>query len=421
MLFRSVKEHAVKKTKLVYVCGLGAVGSLGLPKFYRPDKKRVEDYASNKDATQATFRRLPHLGSSDKISDIACGYGFTIIAAKVPDSSHSVFGFGLNTHSQLGYQCARPGSPLEIVSQPLPIWLPTDRIIKQVSCGRSHTLCLSDDGKVFSLGNNSFGQCGRPIIEDENYFGSKRVHHIEGLASNLKQIECGQDHSFFLTDTGELYACGWGADGQTGLGHMNSEHRPTRVKGDIEGTRIVKVSSCADTTLALDDLGNVFGWGNAEYSQFKVLANEDCEQFVSPRHLEMVNTPGKIIDIAAGGTICAVLTDRGQLFVWGFGILGKGPGVNQSSYPTLIPESLFGMNPYNPDVKVVKIFAGLSQLSAITNRGDLYSWGRNRGFSLGFKHRQHQYFPLQVDLNLASVLKIAMSVDHSCALVERVS
>lgn len=32
----------------------------------------------------------------------------------------------------------------------------------------------------------------------------------------VHQVACGQDHSLFLTDRGEVYSCGWGADGQTG-------------------------------------------------------------------------------------------------------------------------------------------------------------------------------------------------------------
>ena len=56
----------------------------------------------------------------------------------------------------------------------------------------------------------------------------------------------------FLSDTGEVYACGWGADGQTGLGHFNTEWTPSRVTGDVAGEKIVKVSSRADCVLALN-------------------------------------------------------------------------------------------------------------------------------------------------------------------------
>lgn len=414
-----VKDGKIIKAKMVYVCGLGATGSLGLPKFYKPQKANVEELRRN-DAISSTFRRLPVFKLSDKINDIACGYGFTLVAAQVEGTSHTALGFGLNSHSQIGYQADRPGFPLELVATPSPIFLPTKSPIVKVSCGRSHSLFLNQVGQVFSLGNNSLGQCGRPIQEKEVYFGSKVVHRIADLPLNIKQIECGQDHSMFLTEDGELYSCGWGADGQTGLGHYNNQSNPTRVKGDIEGVNIIKVSACADTVLALDDKGNIFGWGNSEYAQFRELANDESEQFNSPRHLELVNVPGKIVDIAAGGTICAILNDKGQVFVWGFGILGKGPNVDHSSRPTLLPETLFGMNVYNPDTKVEKIYAGLSQLAAITNRGDLYTWGMNRGQALGFNHSSNQYFPMRVNMNLANVKKVSLGVDHTCAIVEKV-
>jgi alpha-tubulin suppressor-like RCC1 family protein len=56
----------------------------------------------------------------------------------------------------------------------------------------------------------------------------------------------------FVSEKGEVYACGWGADGQTGLGHFNFEWQSSRVLGDIEGENIVKVSSAADCVLAIN-------------------------------------------------------------------------------------------------------------------------------------------------------------------------
>jgi len=58
--------------------------------------------------------------------------------------------------------------------------------------------------------------------------------------------------SLFITKTGKVYACGWGADGQTGLGHYNNESQPTIVEGDIKDEKIVKVVSSADCVLALN-------------------------------------------------------------------------------------------------------------------------------------------------------------------------
>lgn len=413
------KKQARKKIRHIYVCGLGATGSLGVKKFYHPEKTELKSLRT-KDVGANQFTRLPEFKSDDKINDIACGYGFTIVAAQVDGTSQTALGFGLNSHSQLGYQASRPGFPLEIVASPSPIWLPTDKPIVEVACGRSHSLLKNSAGEIFSLGNNSFGQCGRPIVEREEYFASKKVHKIGSLPSDIKQIACGQDHSLFLSESGILYSCGWGADGQTGLGDYEDHWEPKRVDGDLRGTQIVKVASCADTVIALDSEGNVFGWGNAEYAQFQTLTRIDHEQFNSPKYLNLSQVPGKIIDIAAGGTMCAVLNDQGQVYVWGFGYLGKGPTVDQSSVPILIPESLFGRNIYNPDSGVVKIYAGLSHFAAVSDKGDLYTWGKNRGGALGFIHSNDQSFPLRVNMDMAAVEKVALGVDHTCAIVERI-
>lgn len=416
--YEFVKDGRNKKSKYMYVCGSGVTGSLGLKRFYKPEQKAK----SEKRPSIFSFKRVGTFTARDDIKDIACGYGFTVVAASLDDSSHTALGFGLNSHSQIGYHTARPGFPLEIVSTPMPIAIPTKSPIIKVSCGRAHSLFLGRDGQVYSLGNNSLGQCGRPIVENEVYFGSKTMHRIGELPSRVTEVFCGQDHSMFLSGDGQLYSCGWGADGQTGLGHYKNQATPEQVKGDIGKTKITKVSTYADTVLALDTEGNVFGWGNTEYSQFRVLANVESEQFNIPKHLRISRyVPGKIVDIAAGGSVCAVLNDKGQVYVWGFGILGKGPDVDQSSVPTLIPESLFGMNEYNLDVKVEQIYAGLCQFAAITNRGDLYTWGRNRGAMLGLSRDEDQYFPMRVNVNNTNVKKLAFGVDHTVLIVQSIS
>lgn len=108
------------------------------------------------------------------------------------------------------------------------------------------------------------------------------------------QVACGQDHSLFLTDTGKVYACGWGADGQTGectslnrtqltplrsvicgpsepspagLGHHNVSSSPVEVRGDLAGVEVKQISTYADCSLALSQDGQLYGWGNSEYMQ----------------------------------------------------------------------------------------------------------------------------------------------------------
>lgn len=100
--------------------------------------------------------------------------------------------------------------------------------------------------------------------------------------------------------------------------------------------------------------------------------------------------------------------------MWGFGLLGLGPNVEHCENPTKIPDTLFGRNDFNPDSRVTAIYAGFSHFGAVTNRRNLYMWGRNRSACLGVRHTDDQYFPFQVAIS-AMVEKIDCGVDHTVA------
>lgn len=50
---------------------------------------------------------------------------------------------------------------------PLLLDRPQEMQVLQVSCGRAHLLVLTDGEGVFSMGNNSYRQCGRKVVENE--------------------------------------------------------------------------------------------------------------------------------------------------------------------------------------------------------------------------------------------------------------
>ena len=54
-----------------------------------------------------------------------------------------------------------------------------------------------------------------------------------------------------------------------------------------------------------------------------------------------------------------------DVFVWGYGILGKGPNLDQSFEPVLLPAPLFGRNEFNPDTAVTSVNCGLGSNAAI--------------------------------------------------------
>uniref|UniRef100_W5KJE7 RCC1 like n=1 Tax=Astyanax mexicanus TaxID=7994 RepID=W5KJE7_ASTMX len=406
-VFQYVGEHRKPRDK-VFVWGFSCTGALGVPSFVVPDsgRKKLRKY-------QLTPYRLD---TEQKISSAACGYGFTLLASNTKDLT-KVWGMGLNKDSQLGFQRTQHyrDKSYDYVLEPSPVSLPLvnpqETRVLQVSCGRAHSLVLTDS-EGFSIGNNVYGQCGRKIVENEVY-GSHLVHKIEGFESRVVQVACGQDHSLFLTETGSVYACGWGADGQT-LGHHDKTAIPVLVGGDLAGVKIQQVSTYGDCSLAVSTEGQLFGWGNSEYLQLASVT--ETTQISSPRLLPLDGV-GKVTQAACGGTQVAILNE-GEMFVWGYGILGKGPNLSESEMPEKVPATLFGRSEFSPTVKVSHIRCGLTNFAAIT-RGELFVWGKNVRGCLGIGKRDDQYFPWRVTVP-GHVVDVACGVDHMVALVKSI-
>lgn len=84
------------------------------------------------------------------------------------------------------------GLILATVPIQLPLTQPNTKI-KAVAAGRAHTLVLTNIDGVYALGNNSYGQCGRTIVENEDYSKLRNINNIT-LDEDISKIVCGQDH-----------------------------------------------------------------------------------------------------------------------------------------------------------------------------------------------------------------------------------
>lgn len=269
----------------IYVWGCSATGALGVKTLLQPEKHQKLRLK------QLTPQRLDFMPANKlKVHDVGCGYGFTVFLCSADKGRMMAYGSGINTDSQLGYQEYPPksGRILDYVIEPVPIALPllhpnTTRLT-HVACGRAHSVIVTDSEGVFTLGNNAYGQCGRKIIDNEEHRGSQVINKIK-FEKNVKQAVCGQDHTLLLTDSGQVYSCGFSADGQTGVGHYDCVSELTLVTGDIKDENIMFISSKADTVLAISDKGELFGWGNTEYNQINGGDQSDEMQVCVPRHL----------------------------------------------------------------------------------------------------------------------------------------
>lgn len=412
--------------------GLAETGALG-------NEKSKDDHAAQHTAIVTSPTRQ-QFAEQHQVVDVAAGYGFSAFSVQEGNGLHSLYGCGINTDGQIGIQLSRQSKQMELLIYPSRISTPRSTGIKSMDAGRAHLAVLTSCNKIWTLGNNSYGQAGRKVIANEDYVRGRDIHEFTLDGETLERVTCGQDHTMVLTKAGRVYSFGFGSDGQTGLGHYENNFRPTLIEGDIKGEKIIKLSSAGDCVLAVNEKGDLFGWGNTEYGQFNLLAgiSRDQQQIHTPRHIIRAERYGRIVDIAAGGSFCLILNgnntcttfkhvyvqlirhfllvENGEVYTWGYGVLGFGPEVNHLPEPKRFPQTLFGQNDFSRDSRVSSVYAGLFHMGAITNDQDLYVWGANRFGCLGVgDKRQLMPFPSKVAVN-AKVQKVAFGADHTLAL-----
>ncbi|KAK9664916.1 hypothetical protein RND81_14G077100 [Saponaria officinalis] len=173
------------------------------------------------------------------VIDVCCGLDHSIVVC----CDGTMLSGGNNIYGQLG----RVKQDVEL----LPIEL--DYRPRSVACGLGHSLAVcdmptvDDDNNprkiVISWGWNGSSQLGRSGPET-------RPVVVEGLLDEIpKAVSCGRVHSLVVTDNGELWAWGCGKNGRLGLGSSFDEQEPTFV--DIGCRRVVQAVAGFDHNLLL--------------------------------------------------------------------------------------------------------------------------------------------------------------------------
>lgn len=184
-----------------------------------------------------------------------------------------------------------------------------------VSCGRNHTLVLTEDGKVVSFGGDRDGCTGHGSKK-----GNRDPRVIQGLSDKqITQVAAGEDFSVFLDAEGVVYTCGASDYGQTGLGRGGRYvTTPTAVRG-LLGVPVTKIAAGQYHCLALTASGQVFSWGFNKDGQ---LGHKDNFHRSSPVQIASTLEGVVVKDIFAGGGHSAVVTDS-SVYLFGRGRSGQ--------------------------------------------------------------------------------------------------
>ena len=122
--------------------------------------------------------------------------------------------------------------------------LDPDKII-QIACGDSHTMFLTDLGKVYGCGMNEDYQVNptKDRDDDENELNyikePKEITYFDTLIldpDKIIQIACGENHTMFLTETNQVWGYGKNDNYQvyeTDNDIIQTPKNNTKIKGNI--------------------------------------------------------------------------------------------------------------------------------------------------------------------------------------------
>ncbi|XP_073327615.1 probable E3 ubiquitin-protein ligase HERC4 [Pagrus major] len=187
-------HHSVALTKdgQVYTWGQDSRGQLGLGK---------RKLGANSPQHLRSLSAMP-------LVQIAAG-GEQSFALSV---SGGVFGWGRNDCGQLGL-----GDRTDRHT-PTAVHCLNMKKTVHISCGKDHTVTLTKTGAVFTFGSGQHGQLGHNSFSDE--LRPRLVAELWG--AKVTKITCGRHHTLVLTDSKRVYSFGRGEVGQ--LGHREESH-----------------------------------------------------------------------------------------------------------------------------------------------------------------------------------------------------
>ncbi|KAG8373675.1 hypothetical protein BUALT_Bualt11G0049300 [Buddleja alternifolia] len=315
-----------------------------------------------------------------EIVSVTCGADHTTAYSQ---SQMQAYSWGWGDFGRLGH-----GNSSDLFS-PQPIKALGGLRIKQIACGDSHCLAVTMEGEVRSWGRNQNGQLGLGTTEDS--LVPQKIGAFQDIS--VKMVAAGAEHTAAVTEDGELYGWGWGRYGNLGLGDRNDRSVPVKVSA-VQGEKMVVVACGWRHTISVSSSGSLYTYGWSKYGQ---LGHGDFEDHLIPHKLQAL-CENSISQISGGWRHTMARTSDGKLYGWGwnkFGQVGVGDNIDHCS-PVQVKFPL--------DQKIVDISCGWRHTLAVTERQNLFSWGRGTNGQLGHGD--------SIDRNVPKIIE-ALSMDGS--------
>ncbi|KAI8147524.1 regulator of chromosome condensation 1/beta-lactamase-inhibitor protein II [Fennellomyces sp. T-0311] len=212
-----------------------------------------------------------------------------------------------------------------------PTWA-GDRCWRDVACGWSFTLLVSEEGKVYGMGTARSGELG-------SFHGSTQdLVSIDIGDAKIMAVACGWRHAVALDENGKVYGWGWNRKCQLGEGESSAKKPYTQLPLPIHVSQPIVQVACGHTyTLLRAQDGSLLGFGSNKYHQLDAIDIRDAAC------------------MSTGWHHAAALGQHGQLQSWGRNDHGQTTAFHQ---------------------KVDRFVCG-SEHMLVVHAGKVFAWGWN--------------------------------------------
>ncbi|GAV83226.1 RCC1 domain-containing protein/RCC1_2 domain-containing protein [Cephalotus follicularis] len=259
-----------------------------------------------------------------------------------------------------------------------------------IACGREHTAAVASDGSLFTWGANEYGQLG-----DGTEVGRKHPKKVKQLQTEfVKSVSCGAHCTAAIAEPCEN-------DGTISpsrlwvWGQNQGSNFPRLFWGAFAPNTVIRQVSCgAAHAVALSEDGLLQAWGYNEYGQLG--RGITCEGLQGARVIDayakfLDEAPElvKITQVSCGEYHTGAISEKGEVYTWGLGARGQlGHSSLQSGDKELLPRHVVALD----GIFIKDIACGGVHTCALSSKGALYAWGGGQAGQLGLGPRTG-FFP----------------------------
>ena len=237
------------------------------------------------------------------VTGLAAGGTHSLILA-----GGEVYAAGSDRFGQLGQGAVNGANKTSFT----PVAIPSSTPVA-VAAGGNHSLIVTADGKVFTCGDNTYGQLAQPATTLSS--GTLVEVVFPGLSTKIVSVVAGADHNLAVDEGGGVWVWGRNDSGQLGKNTRTSADR-TPVRILLSGAKSLAAGYAHSLILKQD--GSVLGFGRNTLGQTGQSSGTSYAKLPIP-------IPGLsgIRLISAGTDSSFAIDAAGQLRSWGYNAYGE--------------------------------------------------------------------------------------------------